>query len=118
MIVGWEALAFVFALLPGIAGIAYCYSCGRTRESPTWSGYWKLLSAANTAKANAYKRTAGLFSSYSPRWMVRVLAWVFMAIVALVGPGQIMTLLGIALCIPGSAIGYWIGRNQAKWEDR
>ena len=118
VLIAWEALAFVFALLPGIAGLAYCYTCGRNRKSPTWSGYWKLLSAANKAKSEAYRKTAGLFSSpRSPNWMVGALAWLFMFIVALVSPGPVVTLSGLALCVPGSAAAYCIGRRQPRLEE-
>ena len=112
VLISWEALAFVFAILPGIAGLAYCYACGRTRERPTWSGYWSLLRTANKAKSEAYRKTAGLFSSpSSPKWTVGVLAWLFMLfIVAVVSPSRIITLSCLAICVPGSGIAYLVGR--------
>lgn len=114
MLITWEALAFVFALLPGIVGLAYCYACGRKGELPTWSEYWNLLKTARRGKSEAYRETAGLFSSPgSAKWTVSALAWLFMFIVAMVSPGPIVTLSGLVLCIPGSGIAYLVGRKRA-----
>ncbi len=114
----WEALAFVFAILPGITGVAYCYACGRTRERPTLSGYWEQLRIVKKAKSDAYRKTAGLFSSPgSTTWSVGFLAWLFMFIVAVVGPSQVITLSCLALCVPFSGIAYVVGRKQKKLMD-
>ncbi len=113
LLIPWEALAFVFALLPGIVGLAYCYTCGRTRESPTWRGYFRVLRMANRAKSEAYRETASLFSTpTSPRWMIGGLAWLFILIVAVVSPSGILTLTGLGACVPGSLVAYLVGRQQ------
>lgn len=115
MLIPWEALAFVFALLPGIAGLAYCYTCGRKRELPRWSGYWELLGVANKAKSEAYRQTAGLFFfPGSPKWAMGALAWLFSFIVSMVSPGPFVTISGIAICIPISWLAYWLGRRQPR----
>lgn len=61
MLIGWEALAFVFAILPGLVGIAYCYTCGRFRKRPHCKGYTDLYSISKKAQKDAYKKTAELF---------------------------------------------------------
>ena len=114
----WQALAFVFAILPGVAGLTYCYVSGRKRERPTWSGYWSLLKVANKAKSEVYRRAAALFSSpSSPKWTIGALAWLFAFIVALVGPSRILTLSCLVLCLPGSVIAYLVGKRQPGLTD-
>jgi len=118
VLITWEALAFVLAILPGIAGLAYCYVCGRSRERPTWSGYWNLLKTAKKAKTESYRKTAELLSSpSSPKLIVGLLAWLFVFILAVVGPSRIVTLSCIGLCIPGSAIAYFIGKRKPRLMD-
>jgi hypothetical protein len=112
VLISWEALAFVFAILPGIVGIAYCYTCGCKRERPTWSGYWNILKIANRAKREAYRKTAEMFASSSQ--VVSLLAWVFALIVALVSPSRIVAAVCLLLCVPASVIGYYVGRSRSK----
>ena len=111
MLIIWEALAFVFAILPGIVGISYCYTCGRARERPNLTGYLDLLKISNKAKKEAYRKKAGLFMlPISPIWIVCFLAWVFSVIVKLMGPNPILTAGLLLLALPFSAIAYFIGK--------
>ena len=111
MLITWEALAFVFAILPGIVGVIYCYTCGRFRELLIFTCYLDLLKISNKAKNKAYRKTAGLFTlPISPKWVVCFFAWIFSVIVALMGPNPILTAGLLLLAFPLSAIAYFIGK--------
>jgi membrane protein DedA with SNARE-associated domain len=111
MLITWEALAFVLAILPGIVGVIYCYTCGRFRKLPSLTGYLDLLKISNKAKNKAYRKTAGLFSQIgAPIWIVCFLAWFFSVIVELMGPNPILIVVLLLLALPFSAIAYFIGK--------
>ncbi len=119
MLIGWEALAFVFAILPGIVGIIYCYTCGRFRKRPNFTGYLDLLKISNKAKKEAYRKTAGLLiHPLSPKWVVTFLLWIISVIVSLMGPNPILIVGLLLLALPSSAIAYFIGRRQPQLKDR
>ena len=58
LLIGFEALAFTFALLPIVAAIAYLLGCREERKIPTPLGYAKALGQLTGAKREAYKMTA------------------------------------------------------------
>jgi hypothetical protein len=112
ILISWEALAFVFTALPGIVAVAYCYECGKEHRSPTLSGYYNMLKMAKKAKSEAYKKTADtIIPTASRKSGSTLLAWVFILIVALVGPGPVVTVIMLLLSIPASVVSYCVGRN-------
>ena len=115
MLIAWEALAFVFAILPGIVGVAYCYTCGRFCKRPSITSYLDLLKMSGKAKKKAYRKTAGLFSGMgAPIWIISFLAWIFSIIVSIMGPNTILTISLLLLALPVSAIAYFIGKLQPQ----
>jgi len=95
VLVSWRALAFVFAILPGIVGIAYCFECGRKHVRPSFSGYLAMFKMARRAKDEAYKKTAETLSpSRDRRGLGVLLVCVFMLVVALVGPSVSLQVIG------------------------
>ena len=110
--VSWEALSFVFAVLPGIVAIAYCYECGKDNKSPKISGYFNMLKLAWKAKSEAYKKTAdALVPASKFKHGSTLLAWMFIFIVALVGPGLVITAIALLLSIPATIISYYMGKR-------
>ena len=111
MLISWEALAFVFAIMPVIVVLAYCYECGVKGERPSPSGYLKLLKIAEKAKKESYRQTAEIFQDEkSPVFFVGMLAWLFSLIVSLLSPGSLEVLACFVVAIPTSFIAYIIGR--------
>lgn len=119
MLITWEALGFVFAILPGIVGIAYCYTCGRFRKRPKLTGYLDFINITNKAKKDAYLETAKLFQftvSGTTKGII-FLAWVFSIIVELMGPNFILTIVLLLLALPLSVVVYFIGKGQPQLKD-
>jgi hypothetical protein len=56
MLISWEALAFVFAIMPAIVALACCYECGVKAKTPSLGGYLKLLKIAEKAKRESYRQ--------------------------------------------------------------
>ena len=111
-LVSWRALAFVFAILPGIVGIAYCFECGRKCVRPSFSSYLAMFKMAKRAKAEAYKKTAeALLPSHDRRGLGVPLAWVSMLVVALVGPSVWITSACLVVSIPVSVVAYYVGKH-------
>ena len=118
-IVSWEALAFVFAILPGLVAIAYCYDCGHKKKKATFVGYWNLLKLTNRAKKQAYRKTAEALLPFPPAGaMVVGFAWLFALIVALVSPAAVITAVCLVLAVPSSAIAYYFGRRNHRPKNR
>lgn len=112
ILVSWRALAFVFAVLPGIVGIAHCFECGQKRKRPSPSGYMAMFALARKAKNEAYRKTAEAITSSSNTHALPIcLAWAFALVVTLVGPDVWVTVVCLVLCIPASAVAYCIGRR-------
>jgi len=112
ILVSWRALAFVFAILPGIVGIAYCFECGQKRVRPSFSGYFAMFKMARRAKGEAYKKTAECLLPSGDRQGLEVpLAWVFIVVVALVGPGVWITSSCLVVSIPASVVAYYVGKS-------
>ena len=114
MLIAWEALAFVFAVMPAIVLLAYCYECGRKGERPQWKGYLRLLRLTSRAKKESYRKTAQLFAGQRPSagWVVKLIAWLFALIVTLVGPGIQVVLICFVASVPASFFVYFIGKRQ------
>ena len=87
MLISWEALAFVFAIMPAIVALAYWYECGIKAERPSLGGYLKLLKVAENAKRESYRQAAEMFrGEKSPAFVVGLLAWLSSHIVRAVHP--------------------------------
>lgn len=106
----WEALAFIFAVLPGIVAIAYCYECGVKRKKPTIQDYFKLLKLAKRAQNESYNHTAGIFTPNSSKWLAALLVWIMWLIVVLVSPSFKFTIICLLISIPVSGVAYYIGK--------
>lgn len=118
MLIGWEALAFVFAILPGIVGIAYCYTCGRFRKRPKLAGYLDFINITNKAKKDAYIKTAELFRFTGSTKGIIFLAWIFSIIVDyIMSPHFIFTIALLLFALPLSVIAYLIGKRQPQLKD-
>jgi len=112
ILVSWRALAFVFAILPGIVGIAYCFECGQKRVRPSFSGYFAMFKMARRAKGEAYKKAAeSLLPSRDRRGLGVPLAWVFIVVVALLGPDVWITSSCLVVSVPASAMAYYMGKR-------
>jgi hypothetical protein len=113
MMIGWEALAFVFAIMPAIVALVYCYECGLKTKTPSVSEYFKLLKFTEKAKKESYQDVAQLFGyGKSPVFYVGLLAWLFSVIVSLLSPNFWVVLACFVVSIPASFIAYLIGRRQ------
>ena len=109
ILVPWQALAFVFALLPGILLISYCLSCGLEGKKPSFRDYWKLFKSTKKAQKEAYRKTASFFSSNS--LIIKLLIFLFILIVFIVGPHLLLKLICLFLTVPISVIAYFMGKK-------
>ncbi len=112
ILISWQALAFVFAILPGIAGIAYCFECGQRHVPPTFKDYMTMFKMARKAKSDAYKKTGETLMSTRRRGLAKIFAGACMIIVVLLGPGIWITGTCLILAIPASALSYYIGKRM------
>lgn len=112
MLLTWEALATVFALLPAIAALAYLYECGKTRAFPSLVAYVRLVLMLQKAKSEAYKRTAESFVPSSSSGATRALASLLALAVFFIGSDLRFVAAGYILSIILLPFAYLSGRRN------
>lgn len=111
----WEALAFVFAIIPAIVSLAYFYHCGHSAKTPSLRELFRHMRMAEKAKGESYKRTAQAFmTDKSPAGLIAIAAWGLALIVCSFGPGLRLVLVCFVLAVPCSVLSYLLGKRNRE----
>lgn len=110
MLILWEGLATVFALMPGLAALAHVYANGRLRRRPSIREYLSLVLFLQRAKGEAYRKTADAFTGSS--LLAIPIGWCLALIVAVIGCDKAFVLAGYVVLVILLPLAYVLGWRQ------
>ncbi len=110
----WEALAFVFAALPGIVAIAYAYECGISGGKPTLAGYLRMLRGSNEAKNEACEEVARRIALGRHEVVTGLVLGLILLGISVSRPGASVVLFTLGGSLVISAFAYRMGLRRRQ----